>query len=206
MSKKIFTILMVLSIFIGLHAFVVAKEEVEIQGGTIKTEGLEEAGYADIAKVTFAEAMDSALEECSGKILGAELEDLDGYLVYEVEVVNNEDEMIIVYVDAGNGGIVGSEPEPYKEGKKVIPGNINIKNYYPSMAKITAYEALDKALQYFPGKALEVVLKKVEGYLVYEVEIVKEGQITEVYVDAGDGDILGMDAENDEGDKTKKEN
>jgi len=49
-------------------------------------------------------------------------------------------------------------------------------------------------------------LKKVEGYLVYEVEIVKEGQITEVYVDAGDGDILGMDAENDEGDKTKKEN
>ena len=64
-------------------------------------------------------------------------------------------------------------------------------------AKISADQAREAALQVQSGKVTEIELEAKDGSLVYEVTI---GE-TEVFVDAGNGEVLytqGIDAEVDE--------
>jgi uncharacterized membrane protein YkoI len=67
---------------------------------------------------------------------------------------------------------------------------------FPDMAKISMMDALNKAQAKVPGKAVEVELKKEDGYLIYEVEIVRPDRtVMELEVDAGNGAILRTEKE-----------
>jgi uncharacterized membrane protein YkoI len=83
-------------------------------------------------------------------------------------------------------------------------GSIKIKNgdetAFADIAKISLDSAMNKALKQVPGKVLRVELENENGYLVYGVEIAKtDHQTVDVKVDAGNGKILKIDQDNDEG-------
>jgi uncharacterized membrane protein YkoI len=79
-------------------------------------------------------------------------------------------------------------------------GTINTNNVdekaYPNLAKVTLQEAVSAAVKQVPGKATDAELESEGGYLVYEVKIVSpDKKVTEVFVDAGNLEILGKQDE-----------
>jgi len=75
-----------------------------------------------------------------------------------------------------------------------------------SLAKIDVSQASSAALAQVPGTVLKVALDNENGNLVYSVEI-KTGsnEIKDVKVDAGNGQVLHMDAEHEGGDEQEDE-
>jgi uncharacterized membrane protein YkoI len=68
------------------------------------------------------------------------------------------------------------------------------------MAKVSLDEAVKAALQSVPGKVLKVELEDEDGYLVYGVEIAKaDRQIADVKIDAGNGKLLKIDQDRNDG-------
>jgi uncharacterized membrane protein YkoI len=83
-------------------------------------------------------------------------------------------------------------------------GSIQINNkdeaQLAEMAKISLDSAMNEALKQVQGKVLRVEMENENGYLVYGVEIAKpDHQIVDVKVDAGNGKILRIDQDNNEG-------
>jgi len=83
-------------------------------------------------------------------------------------------------------------------------GSIRINNkdeaQVAEMAKISMDSAMNEALKQVQGKVLKVELENENGFLVYGVEIAKpDHEIVDVKVDAGNGKILKIDQDNDEG-------
>ena len=75
---------------------------------------------------------------------------------------------------------------------------------YPGLATVTMEQAKDVALANVEGEVLKIELENENGFLVYGVEIVTpEKLITEIKVDAGNGDILLV--EKDTSDTKKKD-
>ena len=70
--------------------------------GTIRlpSEGNQEAAQASLAKLTVQQAVNAALSSQSGTVRRVELQNEDGFLVYNVELVQE------IKVDAGNGSIL----------------------------------------------------------------------------------------------------
>lgn len=76
--------------------------------GTIAlpNQGEQRARYAGMAKISLQQAIDAALSRQSGKLVKAELQNEDGFLVYNVEVVTPDNKRYEVKVDAGNGSVL----------------------------------------------------------------------------------------------------
>ena len=83
--------------------------------GSMSLEENEKLTMGALARISIIEAIDAALARFPGKAINAELEDEDGYLVFEVEVVGAKGIRTDVKVDAGNGKILASENEGSKE-------------------------------------------------------------------------------------------
>jgi uncharacterized membrane protein YkoI len=75
--------------------------------GSISTDNLKKKQFAQAAKISLKEAIDVALEKQKGKAISAELENEDGFLVYDISVATADGKEIDVYVDAGNKAILG---------------------------------------------------------------------------------------------------
>ncbi|CCG05739.1 PepSY domain-containing protein [Blastococcus saxobsidens] len=72
----------------------------------------EQEALAELATVDEADAADAAVGSLGGgEVVGAELEDEDGYVVWEVEVRAADGSLHEVTVDAGDAGVLGSELE-----------------------------------------------------------------------------------------------
>jgi uncharacterized membrane protein YkoI len=85
--------------------------------GSIQIKDEEEAGFAGMAKVSMDSAINAALKEVQGKVLRAELENENGYLVYGIEIAKTGHQIVDVKVDAGNGKILKVENDQKdKEG------------------------------------------------------------------------------------------
>jgi len=80
------------------------------QTGSIQIKS-DEAGLAQMAKIPMNSAIDSALKLVPGKVLRAELENENGYLVYGVEIVKADQQIVDVKVDAGNGRILRTDKD-----------------------------------------------------------------------------------------------
>jgi uncharacterized membrane protein YkoI len=80
------------------------------QKGSIRIES-DEAGFAKMAKISMDSAINAALKEVPGKVLRAELEDENGYLVYGVEIAKADHQIVDVKVDAGNGTILKTDTD-----------------------------------------------------------------------------------------------
>ncbi len=74
-------------------------------------EKAEQAALAQLAKITPAQAQAAAMRSTKGmKLSKIELENVDGNVVYEVELKNGP-KAISVIVDAGNGNVLATEED-----------------------------------------------------------------------------------------------
>jgi len=88
------------------------------QTGSIQIKS-DEAGLVQMAKISMNSAIDSALKLVPGKVLRAELENENGYLVYGVEIVKADQQIVDVKVDAGNGRILRTDKDRHDtEGRE----------------------------------------------------------------------------------------
>ena len=81
----------------------------EIRNGTIRIEKQSEAEFPSIARISMDQAVQQALNSVQGQVLKTELEDENGFLVYGVEVVTAEKNVVDVKVDAGSGKVLAME-------------------------------------------------------------------------------------------------
>jgi uncharacterized membrane protein YkoI len=83
-----------------------------------KDEVKETVEMAAAAKVTIDQAIKTASEKVSGKVVEAELEMKHDKLVWEVEVVTAENKVMEVHIDAESGAVIEVEEEkPEKDMK-----------------------------------------------------------------------------------------
>lgn len=81
----------------------------EVKGGSIVLHHQSEAQFPALAKISHAQAISAALKAVKGRPLKTELEDENGFLVYEVEVVRADNVIMEVMVDAGTGKVLAME-------------------------------------------------------------------------------------------------
>lgn len=87
---------------------------------------------------------------------------------------------------------------------KVSSGTISIEKLdkadFPTLAKLTSYQAVQIALDAVPGKVLKTELENGNGFLVYGVEVVTPDKaIMDIKVDAGSGKVLAMNKDDADG-------
>lgn len=90
--------------------------------GSIKITQDNEANYATLASVTIDQAVASALKAQPGKVIKAELENENGYLVWGVEVASNN-QINEVKVDAQNAKILKIEKDKVDSQKESTEEN-----------------------------------------------------------------------------------
>jgi len=89
------------------------------QKGKGETDEVKEAvKMAAAAKVAIEQAVKTASEKVSGKIVEAELEKKHGKLVWEVEVVTAENKVMEVHIDAETGAVIDVEEEHPEKAMK----------------------------------------------------------------------------------------
>ena len=108
--KKIITIIGGIAL-VSLFAIVGVYALQEKPAGSLSIKGDDEAGFVEMAKISFDSAMKEALKAVPGKVIKAELENEDGYLVYGVEVARADRQISGVKVDAGNGKVLKIETD-----------------------------------------------------------------------------------------------
>ena len=103
--------IMVLVVLIGIFWLSADASEGLPVSGTISTAGVRRSSFPDLAKVSPVNAVKSALSVKHGKLLKLELESEKGFLVYSIELVASEKEVVEIIVDAGSGDILRIERE-----------------------------------------------------------------------------------------------
>ena len=89
-------------------------------GGTAYGDEKEKNGKAEMAaaaKVTIDQAIKTASEKVSGKVIEAELEQRHDRLIWEVEIVTPEKKIMEVHIDAETGSVIDVEEEKTKMKK-----------------------------------------------------------------------------------------
>jgi uncharacterized membrane protein YkoI len=121
--KKLIRLLLATSL-LSLVAVTVAaadkKEETSVPKGSIHPTGEPKgAELAALAKVSFGDALKTALAAVPGGVTKAELEAEDGCLMYSFEIVGANKKVKEVEIDAGNGKVLDTEDvDNEKEDKK----------------------------------------------------------------------------------------
>jgi uncharacterized membrane protein YkoI len=85
------------------------------QNGSIRIKS-DEAGFADMAKISIDSAVSAALTKVPGKAVRAELQNENGFLVYGVEIAKADHQFVDVKVDAGNGKVLKIDQDPPDKG------------------------------------------------------------------------------------------
>ncbi|MGE7666882.1 PepSY domain-containing protein [Ureibacillus composti] len=159
-----------------------------------------QAELAKQAKITEQEATKIALEKVPGTVDEVELENEDGLIVYEFEIVGEDGSEQDIEVDAKTGKIVKVEDDD-GENDDVSQAEL------AKQAKITKEEASEKALEQVPGTVTEVELDDENGLVVYDVEInAEDGTQQSVEVDAKTGKIVNVELEDDDDNKVENNN
>ena len=94
------------------------------QAGSIQIKN-DEAGFAQMAKIPMNSAINAALKQVPGRVLRAELENENGYLVYGVEIVKTDQQIVDVKIDAGNGRILRTDKDKQDTEDREREGNDN---------------------------------------------------------------------------------
>ncbi|RBP64390.1 putative membrane protein YkoI [Alkalibaculum bacchi] len=154
-------------------------------------------------KLTEKGATKIALEKVPGTIKEVELEDEDGTIVYEFEILSTDGTQKDVKVDAQTGKVIKLEADNEENEEEKDEEENQAK--LAKQTKITEEEATKTALKELPGTVKEVELENEDGTIVYEFEILStDGTQNEVKVDAQTGKIVRVEA--DDEDHSEKEN
>lgn len=152
------------------------------------------------AKVTFAQALESAVKEVKdGKAFKIELEMKDGKPTYDVALLQG-DKVMKAALDAANGKVLKVEEKQAKhekeegeehEGKGEHRADAGHMKAALAAAKITIVQALETAGKEVPGaQVLEITLGGTAEKPVYDVELLKDGQVLKATIDAVGGKLL----------------
>jgi hypothetical protein len=79
--------------------------------GSIPIKGRQQTEYPALAKITSAQAIQTAKDSHPGQVISVALEKEDGFLVYSVKVLDAENIRHEIVVDAGNGKILTQAQE-----------------------------------------------------------------------------------------------
>lgn len=102
---------------LGSATAVQAADAKEAPKGSIRPSGeVKPADLPGLAKITFKQALQAALEKSPGSVIKAELEVEDGNLMYSFEVVGADQKITEVEIDAGNGQVLDTEDESAEAG------------------------------------------------------------------------------------------
>jgi len=108
--KRLSIVTIILFAALMLFGGITVSAEQADQEGNIRMKS-DEAGLVEMAKISMDNAINAALKEVPGKVLRAELENENGYLVYGVEIVKTDNQIVDVKVDAGNGLILRTDKD-----------------------------------------------------------------------------------------------
>ncbi len=82
----------------------------EVAGGSITLDKQAESAFPSLAGITLDKAVKAALDRTPGAVLGAQLEEENGFLVYGVEIVpTGGTDVVKLSVDAGTGKVLAME-------------------------------------------------------------------------------------------------
>jgi hypothetical protein len=81
----------------------------EVQSGSIQTKDDNEQAMAAKSQLSSNQAADIAVKAVSGKALETRLDDENGYLVWEVETIDDQGQQAQLKIDAGNGRLLAVE-------------------------------------------------------------------------------------------------
>jgi uncharacterized membrane protein YkoI len=144
-------------------------------GWTTKDDGEDPAALLNKAGISLSEAVQKAIAIAGeGTVVGAELEDEDGKVIFSVEVARG-DKILEVNLDAKTGEKVNVETE--KEDKSAVAKAL----------KIGVAQAIETALQKKPGLAFAAEAEVEDGKPEVEVQILSEGKVWKVEVDGTSG-------------------
>ena len=123
------------------------------------------------------EAVSLALTQVDGALIEAELELEDDQSIWEIEIVDEANQIFSVEVDALSGEIVHTE-----SSDDIAP---SLSNVISMEQAIELVKALDN------GTLIEVELEEEDDQLVWEIETLSEdNQESEVRIDGMTGEIL----------------
>ncbi len=96
---------------------VVALEQLpaEVRAGSIKIKDDDERAMASQARITSSGAARIATTALPGKVVKTEMEDENGYLIWEVEVIGSKGKETKLKIDAGNGYLLAAEKDDGKD-------------------------------------------------------------------------------------------
>ncbi|HFU77556.1 MAG TPA: hypothetical protein ENK68_03535 [Epsilonproteobacteria bacterium] len=92
-----------------LYAFDLGQDEDTIKSSLVINRDAGELDAKKAALIDATEAIQSVQTKFQGKITGVELENEEGNLVYEVEILQANNVEMEVIIDAGNGKILASK-------------------------------------------------------------------------------------------------
>lgn len=91
----------------------------EVQGGSVQVKDDKEAALLAQAKLTSGEAARIAEKALSGKVVETQLEEENGYLVWEVELIGDQGQEHQLKIDAGDGRLLAIEAGEKGEHEEV---------------------------------------------------------------------------------------
>ncbi|GBE03224.1 peptidase propeptide and YPEB domain protein [bacterium BMS3Abin09] len=95
----------VLTVFLAIGGVALSAQYAN-KAGSIQIKSIDEAGLAGMAGISMDSAINAARARVPGKVLRAVLENENGFLIYGVEIVKTDHQIVDVKVDAGNGKIL----------------------------------------------------------------------------------------------------
>ena len=90
---------------------VIEKIPSEVQIGSVRVTDDDDAAMAGQARLTSSEAATIATTALPGKVTETKLDDENGYLVWEVEIIDAKGHETELKIDAGNGRLLAAERE-----------------------------------------------------------------------------------------------
>jgi uncharacterized membrane protein YkoI len=138
------------------------------------------------AKVSLADAITAAEKHTQGKAIDAAFADYNGTPAYQVKTFQHGavwDGMI----DATSGEVIG-QGETTPENKLDREDKAELAAF--QTAKQSLIQALKAAEQHTGGKAIDAGLEETEGKVVYEIEVVKNGELQSVEVNPESGQVI----------------
>jgi len=215
-----FVIVMLTTVVMPIGPAAASERDDQTFKGSIKVE--RGADFNSLAKIAPEDAKNSTMKKYpNAEIKSIRLQEENGYLVYEVLLLNNN-KKLDVKVDAGNGEIVKVDNDRENDREKGMedsdegeanPYNASLRIKNPpesalhNLAKVSMQDAIASAVEKVPGKVVKTELDNENGYLVYSVEVaVKNGDIKDVKIDAGNGKVLFVNDDPDDDRQWGEEN
>lgn len=160
-----------------------------------ESDAAEAAKLAKLATVDKKAANAAAVDTVPGSsVVETDLEEEDGFLVYEVDVKDTAGVTTEVIIDAGNTKVLASEVEGDEESDAAESARL------AKLAKVDEKAANAAALDSVPeGSVVETSLDEEDGAVVYEVDVKDAADVTtEVVIDAENAKVLASEVEGNE--------